>query len=420
MRSALGLLLLFSCAPAAPTYSRDVAPLLEARCTNCHVEGGVAPFALDTYARVKPQAAAIAAATHARTMPPWRAVSADVAYVGDPSLTQEQIDLLAQWSEAGAPEGDPRAGRVEVAKVESRPAPRADLTLELPEAYTPTERPDDYRCFPVEWPLDETRFITGFNAEPGAPNQVHHIVMFLVPPSAANLPRQWDAEEPGPGYRCFGGPYGNRPQQFPVNLVAGWVPGYPGVSLREGSGIEVPPKSLLVVQMHYNLVGEAKADRTKLKLALATRAERRATYHPLLEPTWFAGEMPIPPGASHVVHQYAGDPRNFFRATGSPLQLAQGFNIEGLLFHMHKLGVQGQVWLEKSDGRRIELVRIDQWDFHWQFEYHLKEPQQFLPGDRLRLRCTFDNSQGTREVNWGEGSDDEMCVANLLSSELPP
>jgi hypothetical protein len=272
----------------------------------------------------------------------------------------------------------------------------------------------------VQWPLDEKAFITGFNAAPAVPEQVHHIVVFLVPPSAAALPQQWDDEEPGPGYSCFGGPYGNRPQQFAVNLVSGWVPGYPGITLREGTGIEVPPKALLVVQMHYNLRGPALADQTKLQLTLERTAQRRATYQPLLEPAWFAGAMPIPPGANPVVHQYVGDPRNFFRVTGSPLQTAQGFNIEGLLFHMHKLGVSGEVTLEKGDGRRIKVLSIPSWDFHWQIEYRLSEPLAFLPGDKLRLKCTFDNSRGTREVNWGEGSDDEMCVANLLSSELDP
>ena len=93
------------------------------------------------------------------------------------------------------------------------------------------------------------------------------------------------------------------------------------------------------------------------------------------------------------------------------------------MFHMHRLGSIGELWLEKADKRRINLLTIPQYDFHWQLEYYFEKPVRFEPGDRLRVRCTFNNSQERngsaplRDVNWGENSDMEMCVANLLSTE---
>lgn len=91
------------------------------------------------------------------------------------------------------------------------------------------------------------------------------------------------------------------------------------------------------------------------------------------------------------------------------------------MFHMHKLGTSGQLWLDKANHQHLKVLDIPAWDFHWQLQYFLAEPVRFEPGDNLRVRCVFDNASGrlsvAKDVNWGEGSEDEMCVANILSSE---
>src|ERR1700754_4245374 len=92
---------------AAPTYWSDMAPLFADRCTQCHREGGIAPFRLDDYAMAKQFAEVIELATAARTMPPWGVTSdgscgefADVE-----ALSDAQIARIAAWVQAGAPEG---------------------------------------------------------------------------------------------------------------------------------------------------------------------------------------------------------------------------------------------------------------------------------------------------------------------------
>src|ERR1043166_3318565 len=93
---------------AAPTYAKDIAPLIADRCVMCHHAGGSAPFALATYADVKRRAASIASVTTKRYMPPWKADPADGPFVGQHPLTDAEIALLQQWASDGAPEGDPR------------------------------------------------------------------------------------------------------------------------------------------------------------------------------------------------------------------------------------------------------------------------------------------------------------------------
>jgi hypothetical protein len=210
---------------------------------------------------------------------------------------------------------------------------------------------------------------------------------------------------------------------FAAGVLNAWIPGYQGVSFPRGLGEQVLPGSTLVLQVHYNLSSiTPQPDQTTLQFKLADHVERLAAYQPFLDVTWAAGAMDIPPGASNVLYQYVGDPRGFFKLFGSPLDNTNGFNIEAVMLHMHKLGKVGEVYLDKADGSHVKLLSIPDWDFHWQMEYFLDQPVRFEPGDQMRLRCTFDNSPARdpqmRDVNWGEGTDDEMCIANLLSSQV--
>jgi hypothetical protein len=415
-------LTLVACGPASPTYHPDVAPLLAARCTNCHVAGGIAPFALGSFDEAQPMTKAMIAAVESGRMPPWKAGPADITYLRNPTLTAEQLQMLKKWDEAGAPAGDPRSKPVAVAPIGGG-IERVDLELSMPEAYTPSKSPDDYRCFVLKWPKTEPLYVTGFNAVPGVPQMAHHIALYLVPPDAAHLPSQWDAEDATPGYECFGGPFGDRPQQFAVELINAWIPGYQGVKLPRDRGILVPPGATVVLQMHYNVQSGVQPDLSKLQFTLESQVEKRATYQPMLDVNWVAGGMRIPGGEKAVLHQLVSDPREFFKLLGSPLDNSKGFNIEAVMFHMHRLGAVGELYLEKADKRRIKLISIPKYDFHWQLEYYFETPVRFEPGDKLRVRCTFDNSQERtglvvpEDVNWGENSDMEMCVANLLSTE---
>jgi len=413
--SATFLLAFAACQASGPTYSQDVKPILDGRCTNCHVEGGVAPFSLVTWADAKAHAAVIADAVSSGRMPPWKAAPAEVSYLRNPSLTDAQKAAIVNWAQNPV-EGDAKKPGAAISAVGGG-IQRVDVTLNMPEVYQPTKHPDDYRCFVLTWPGTATQFVTGVNALPGTPTQVHHIALYLVPPDAAQYPPQWDAEDATPGYDCFGGPFGDRPQQFAVNQLTAWIPGYAGTTFPRGGGIRVEPGTMIVMQVHYNLASTPNpaADQTSMQFSVADTVEREFAYQPALDVAWVAGGMNIPAG-EEATFQWADDPRTFFSLLGSPLDMTNGFNIEAVMFHMHSLGRAGEVWLVKPD-KRVQVLNIPSWDFHWQNEYQLAEPVRFEPGDQLRVKCTFDNTAGTSDVNWGEATADEMCVANILSSK---
>jgi len=406
------------------TYWRDVKPILEARCVACHQAGEVAPFPLDTYDDAAAVSALVAYAASERSMPPW-GLEPHRDYQRDPSLSDAQIDLLVAWDDGGAPEGDPADEGPPLDIVAPPTLPRVDLTLDLPEVYAPVGSPtDDYRCFVIDWPEDELTYVTGFEARPDNALLVHHMAAFLVSPDTPlgegvfDTFSDWDEAEEGPGYTCFGGPSGSSDLQIPIQQVAQWVPGGGAVVFPDASGIAVPPGSKIVLQVHY-FVGDnaGEVDASGIDLMLSDTVERNGAFAPYLDALWPLSGMDIPAGSEDVAHGIRSDPRGFLTLFMPDLDLSAGFDIHSTMLHLHRLGREGRLSRHDADGSEEILVEVKSWDFDWQIDYRYAEPVPFRPGDELELRCLFDNPTD-EDVSWGEGTDEEMCVANMYITEV--
>ena len=213
-----------------------MAPIVDAQCVGCHRSGGIAPFSLTDYASAKVQAAAIAAATAVRRMPPMPVDDSGSCnrYSNARWLTDAEIATLGAWAAQGAREGDSR-------NAPALPAPPAGL--DAPDAvvdpgvtYTPAgaagHEQDDYRCFVAPGPVSAAAFLVAFEVVPGDARVVHHVIAYQpADESSGAAARALDDGEDGPGYTCFGGPGVNA---APVAL---WAPGTGAVSLPAGTGI---------------------------------------------------------------------------------------------------------------------------------------------------------------------------------------
>lgn len=404
-------------APAVASYYRDVKPLLDAKCAGCHDGRGIAPFSVEQYDTVLPWVGLIKQAVVERTMPPWPADSACAEYVGDRSLSEEQIQTIAAWVDGGAVEGDPSEEGPPLDPPASNDLPRVDLTVEMPVAYTPEAEPDDYRCFLIDWPLETAQYVAGYRATPGEARVVHHVIAFVAGPDQIAEVEALDASDPGPGYRCFGGP-GIRPR-----WLGAWVPGAGGMTFPPGTGIRIEPGSRLILQVHYNTLSAGKLpDRSSLDLMIESSVEREGTYQPWTNPVWVEGDsMMIPALEDDVVYRWALDPTRPL-AGGNPIEI----HLAGL--HMHTLGSRARLAIERADGRSECVLDIPRWDFHWQGSYKLATPKVLNPGDKLSIECHWDNTaanqplvngklQVPRDVVWGEGTTDEMCLGTFYMVE---
>jgi hypothetical protein len=428
---ALAALVLSACGSSTQlTFEKDVRPLIEARCTSCHVEGGIAPFALTTYEQVFAMRSAIALSTKNRTMPPYLAAPGCAEYADDQNLTDEQIAMLDTWAKEGGARGTATAASTTTKALETS-LPRIDLTLGMPGAWTPTKEPDDYHCFVIDWPHQTDKYVVGFNVKPGNARVAHHAIAFLIPPERAAMVTALDDAEPGPGYTCYGGPGGN---QSTVSWLGSWAPGVVPNMYPTDTGLLVRPGSKVVLQMHYNTAAAPNAadrvDQTMVELALADTVKRKAFIMPWADPGWVRNQtMHIPAGSADVKHSFAFDPTGFLRTiSGGVLQNNAAVRVHAAGFHQHMLGTGGRLEVNKSDGTSECLINLPRWDFHWQRSYRLAAPKLLRVGDQLRLSCSWNNSaefqpvmdgrrQAPRDVNWGEGTGDEMCLGILYVSE---
>lgn len=399
---------------SGPTYHTDVAPIVSRSCSGCHGSGGIAPFSIQTYAEASSLAPLIAMAVESRSMPPWMPGGDTPPLLHDRRLTDAEIATLVGWAEAGAPEGPPRTEPLPLP--ETIPFTDPEITVRMPEPYTPDAAlTDDYRCFIVELPTTEDRMLTAFRITPGNRRTVHHVITTVYEPTDRATLEAADDGSPGPGWTCFGGAASTGSVRGAP--LGSWVPGVDVVDFRAGTGTRIPAGGLAVMQVHYNTLGGLDPDQTTLELQLAPVGAdlQQIISGRILQPT-----LRIPADTAGVVVEAEFGTR--LLAGRSGLGDDAGF-IVGVAGHMHTLGSAIALTLTRADGTTATLLDIPAWDFHWQGSYRLVTPIEIRAGDKVRLRCTYDNTAAHRReagldpaptvVTWGEGTQDEMCLGNV-------
>ncbi len=416
-----------------PTFWRDVAPILRAQCTACHRLGGVAPFPLLEYDDASARADLIAHQASTRRMPPWPPAGGNCRPLRfDRTLTNGDIETLANWALRGTPEG----ARADFAPrpegpVDPVPATPPDISLDIGTDYLPQNLiSDDLHCFVLDAGLARSQDVIAFRVVPGAPRIVHHVVVYEVRTSAFGELDRLDSADPGPGYGCYGGsglrgdprlpdPGATQLAVIHQQLIGVWGFGQGTIVLPEGTGIRLAMGSRLVVQIHYHVPSHERSttDRSRVELYLAPTPVARPGYWVPLSNSDFR----IPAGAGPA------DPR---ATIGASLRAQTSFPVYGVFPHMHRRGSSLRAWSQTQDGATQCFVDIPRWDFHWQYAYWLTQPLLVngtaASGDRLELRCVFDNSvsgqpvvDGGRlplgDVVWGENTDNEMCSVLLYA-----
>jgi hypothetical protein len=375
---------------ADATWYRDVLPIVQARCQQCHTTGGIAPFPLDTYADALKMHPSMAGAASSRRMPPWMPDESCVSYMDSRRLPQAEIDTLVAWSDAGAPEGDP-------ADAPPPPSgalglPQVDVTLDAGEDYTPKSFvPDDYRCFILDPKLSQNRDVIGYDILPTVRAEVHHVLLYVTTLAQAQAK---DGAEAGPGWTCYGGPGVSSSR-----VLGGWVPGSSATRFPVDTGIRLQAGEVVVMQIHYNTSQRLPLpDRTVTQLQYSPQPVKRlATLAPLAQ-----SQFSIPPHGTD------------YSASATLNTPASGRKLYGVLPHMHTLGKRIRV--ENTNTGQC-FLNIPQWDFHWQQLYFFEQAVSISSQNTLKLTCTWDNFTD-RTVTWGEGTEDEMCINYFYSTEL--
>ena len=398
---------------AEVTYAKEVSRIVQGKCQQCHRPNDIAPFVLATYDDAVAWSEDIKRVVSAGLMPPWKPVAGHGEFRDSFGLTaQEKSDLLA-WVDGGTPLGD-------VAEMpEESPAKgdwalgEPDLIVKMQEAFTPPRAKDTYRCFVLPTGLDEDKFVSAIDVVPGNRAAVHHVILYL---DSTGKAEELDAAEEGPGYNCLGGPgtpiVGNLSLADIGNLAAslsytlgGWAPGTRAHLLPDGIGIPLGKKTRIIMQVHYYTNVSRDPDQTQVGIYFAkTKVRKPMFFLPLVQQ-----RLNIPP-----------DKVDHVESMNLTIPLFLDHKVINVFPHMHLLGKEISVDLVRG-GTTTPLIKIDAWDFNWQGPYTFINQQSVAAGSTLRLTCKYDNttsnprnpSNPPKKVTWGEGTEDEMCVAFL-------
>jgi len=427
-----------------PTYWNRIAPILETHCTKCHAEGGIGPMPLATFEDVKAHGGSIAFQTQARHMPPWLPDTSSCAELRHSrALPQADIDAIDRWVKSGAPEGSKDTYVAPAVKKTYGALPKEPTHVVTPaEGYTPKTaggRRDDYHCFVLDPKLDKPERVIGLRIKPGLASLVHHVLLFEVRASAIDRIKEMDDREPGPGYTCFGGigvaptvRAGNLAKgelvDFDAQMIVGWAPGAGATdiagaptALPEGTAIKLAPGSRLVMQVHYSLENYthtgskegALLDKTRVDMWTASPDAqlKQAVWIPLLK-----YDFRVPANAG------PDDPKSIAKAE---VELPLALDVRGVAPHMHLRGKSIRVdALAPTPDNGSCLLDVPRWDFHHQEGYWLEQGTRV---QKASVSCRWDNRKEsqplangkrkpTRELRWGEGTDDEMCLAFLYAT----
>ena len=408
---------------ASVTYHKDVLPILQRSCQECHRPGAVGPFSLMNYRQAVNWATDIKEFTQSRRMPPWK-VSEGLPFHNERSLSASDISILAAWVDSGTPEGDPKEAPPPVQFHDSWRLGTPDLVLTLSDEFQvgPTGN-DIFRCFVLPTELGEDKFVEAIEVRPGNPRIVHHALLFIDPAGQGRKLELQQRDKPakdlhpgneldkGPGYSS-----GMGVGFLPTGSLGGWAPGNLPRALPEGTGIRLPKGSDVVMQMHYHRNGRLEKDRTSVGLYFSKKPVDKPFQGGVMTGLFLIipanNEKFAVKGISHVTEEMV---------------------LHDIMPHMHMLGKEVKVTMTPPDGKATLLFHIKEWDYNWQETYYFKEPLTLKAGTRLDLEAVYDNSSKNpsnpfnppRNVTFGEQTFNEMCFVFLggtsgrKSSNLP-
>jgi hypothetical protein len=383
----------------APTFYRDVLPILQGHCQVCHRAGGIAPMALETYEETRRNAAAIRVATQNRSMPPWFAEKGIRKFSNDPSLSERDIAVLAAWAEAKAPEGNAADAPPPRKWVErwTIPAPDATVTMSV-GVKIPAEGHVDYTYEIMPTHFAEGRWVQASEILPGMPENVHHAVVYVRPPDSKWL-RHAPVGEPFTASMLSTEEDRRDAMWTTSDILLVYAPGSTPDNWPVGMAKYVPAGSDLVFQMHYTTNGKPGTDVTRVGLIFAKEPPRQRVLTLQLTNDHFV----IPPGA----------PDYRVEARGT---LPNDALLLSFFPHMHLRGKRFEYNIVRADRTIETLLRVN-YHFHWQMSYRLAEPLALKAGIELQAVAWYDNSRENMHnpdpdaaVRWGEQTSDEMMV----------
>ena len=334
------------------------------------------------------------------------------------------------------------------------------ITLVSP-TYTPRGNSggtDDYHCTLLDPHVAQNSYIISSQFLPGSAED-HHAIISLVPPSMAATAQRENAATGGKGWTCFGAP--QLPDSTTLQLIGNqwlsvWAPGHGVDVLPKGTGVQLPVGSLIIMQVHYNLLVGDKPVKNKFLINTVPVSSPLLPLH--LQTELAPPEIPCPTGVAGPLCNRAASLANLGKQFGpDAVKTVYGLEVEcghnpidppvgdstsciwhvkknGYIVraqaHMHLLGSTFSLILNPGTAQAKTVLDVPNYNFHYQRAYNLKRPIPVTAGEALQVNCSYDPTLAQELpilrktpphfVTWGDGSSDEMCLGLVWTSSTLP
>ena len=369
-----------------PDYATDVAPILEEKCVSCHLEGGIAPFAMDSHMMIQGWSPMMKEVIMTKRMPPAQVDPSVNHFTNARYMNPDQLQTLIHWIDAGAPRGNSEVDPL--ARVRSPETVwelgEPDYIVEVPAFTVPATGVLDYENVTINLPFEEDIWVRSIQHVPGDRRVLHHLLSYIVP---ADYDERI-VEGENDSYREF---------------LEGYAPGKDeSVTYPENSGMFIPKGSAVQMSLHYTTFGKEAVDKTLLGLYFADEKpdHQYSTY-----------------SLSHGGRNIVIPPRANEHKMSASYVFEDEVMLHGLRPHMHYRGKYMRMGVIYPDGTKDEIINVPDYNFAWQPTYRLADPMLLPAGSRVMIEGAFDNSQYNlgnpdpdAEVRGGAQSWDEMFI----------
>ena len=369
-----------------PDYATDVAPILEEKCVSWHLEGGIAPFAMDSHMMVQGWSPMMKEVIMTKRMPPAQVDPSVNHFTNARYMNPDQLQTLIHWIDAGAPRGNSKVDPL--ARVRSPETVwelgEPDYIVEVPAFTVPATGVLDYENVTINLPFEEDVWVRSIQHVPGDRRVLHHLLSYIVP---ADYDERI-VEGENDSYREF---------------LEGYAPGKDeSVTYPENSGMFIPKDSAVQMSLHYTTFGKEAVDKTLLGLYFADEKpdHQYSTY-----------------SLSHGGRNIVIPPRANEHKMSASYVFEDEVMLHGLRPHMHYRGKYMRMGVIYPDGTKDEIINVPDYNFAWQPTYRLADPMLLPAGSRVMIEGAFDNSQYNlgnpdpdAEVRGGAQSWDEMFI----------
>lgn len=370
-------------ADSPPDYASEIAPIIIENCADCHRQGGVGPFALDSYIMVLGWSPMIKEVLLNKRMPPTQVDP----YIGHSEsaryLDPDDVQKLVHWINNRAPRGESEADPLEDFAAQDRNQwafGEPDYIVTGPRNEIPSIGVMDYVYDDAELPFEEDKWLRAIQYIAGDESVLHHLVTFVTPPEEDF----WGDERTS--------------ESVTRRFVGSYLPGKTNaIEFAEGTGVLVPQGHKLSMQFHYVTNGQSTVDETRFGLYFSDEPNLRERLTQAV-----ASRFVLPPNANDFELQ-------------AEQQVEQDIVVTGVRARMNFRGKRMKFVVENPDGRIRELFSVPAYNYGWQPDYLLDEAAPVVAGSTLRVIGAFDNSISNpsnpdpgKEVTFGLESWEEM------------